>query len=169
VSAREFHFQCTRQCSGNRDVIGHLVGKFMRLPADRQADLLRAVWHLARARVRHLIQPSHVLINPALSPPLQAAEPAPTSRFDPLVAGKVAAAIETAAGHVPWRSDCLIQAMAATDWLKRLGFEPRLKIGMKRSEAGEMLAHAWLELDGEVIVGGRGQNFADYAIFRRPA
>ena len=48
---------------------------------------------------------------------------------------------------------CLSQALAARWLLSRDGYAADLKIGA-RMENGELAAHAWLERDGRVILGG---------------
>lgn len=63
-------------------------------------------------------------------------------------------AIDTAARHVPWRADCMIRSLAAARWLARHGYAPRFHLGVLKSDAEEIRAHAWLTLDGRVIVGG---------------
>src|SRR5207249_927199 len=70
--------------------------------------------------------------------------------FDPEVAGW---AITVAARVVPWRSDCLVQAMAAANWLRRNGHNPIFHLGVARSEQGELTGHAWLTLNGRPITG----------------
>lgn len=49
---------------------------------------------------------------------------------------------------------CLSQALAARWLLSRGGYEAELKIGA-RIEDGALAAHAWLEHEGRVILGGR--------------
>jgi hypothetical protein len=71
-------------------------------------------------------------------------------RFDPELATW---AICAAARRVPWRSDCLIQALAAAAWLRRHGHEPVARLGVARGQ-GTLQAHAWLVLEERVIVGG---------------
>ena len=48
---------------------------------------------------------------------------------------------------------CLTQALAARYLLSRGGVPSVLQIGVARDE-GELQAHAWLERDGVVIIGG---------------
>jgi hypothetical protein len=48
---------------------------------------------------------------------------------------------------------CLTQAIAARWLLGRAGFPAELKLGARR-DAGQFLAHAWLEIDGRVVLGG---------------
>jgi hypothetical protein len=69
-------------------------------------------------------------------------------RTDP---ARVAWAVETAARAVP-RATCLSQALAADAMLRRAGRTPTLRIGVAK-EGGSLEAHAWLELDGSVLVG----------------
>ena len=37
-------------------------------------------------------------------------------------------AIGAAAARIPWRSDCLLQAMAADRWLRRCGMQPEFSV-----------------------------------------
>lgn len=114
----------------------------------RQARYLAcAPWHLLRARVE-LRRPVKAILDD-----LQAAGSArrrPDASFAPVTAGW---ALTAAARRVPWRSDCLVQAIAAARWLHRKGFAPQLHLGVARAAQHELKAHAWLTLDGVVIVG----------------
>jgi hypothetical protein len=62
-------------------------------------------------------------------------------------------AIASAGARVPWRSDCLIQAMAAAAWLDELGHGWTLNIGVRRGPGGALEAHAWLASGASVITG----------------
>ena len=62
-------------------------------------------------------------------------------------------AIASAAARVPWRSDCLIQAMATASWLRELDNGWTLHIGVRRGPAGLLEAHAWLDSGNTVISG----------------
>jgi hypothetical protein len=50
---------------------------------------------------------------------------------------------------------CLVQALAARWMLGRAGFDTRLRIGVVKSPKQELLAHAWLDYDGDTVIGGR--------------
>jgi hypothetical protein len=65
--------------------------------------------------------------------------------------GRVAWAVQTATRAVP-RATCLAQALAADAMLRRTGRAPTLRIGVAK-EGASLEAHAWLELDGAVLVG----------------
>ena len=51
-------------------------------------------------------------------------------------------AIGVAAVGVPWRSDCLLQAMAADRWLRRCGLHPKFFVGVAKDAFGQLQAHA---------------------------
>ncbi|HEX7071615.1 MAG TPA: lasso peptide biosynthesis B2 protein, partial [Rhodothermales bacterium] len=50
---------------------------------------------------------------------------------------------------------CLVQAMVVKGMLARAGVATDLRIGVRRDVEGTLTAHAWLEQQGEVILGGR--------------
>jgi hypothetical protein len=64
---------------------------------------------------------------------------------------RIAWAVEATARRIP-RASCLIQALAADAMLRRSGRLPDLHIGVVR-EGAAFEAHAWLELEGTVLVG----------------
>ena len=59
-------------------------------------------------------------------------------------------AIRRARRLSPFGGNCLSQSLALLWLLRRAGHEGEIKIGVKPAD-GRMLAHAWVELDGEVI------------------
>ena len=61
-------------------------------------------------------------------------------------------AVRTASAFVPG-STCLTQALAAKYQLERFGLNTQLHLGVTK-ENGRLLAHAWLQCDGEAIIGG---------------
>lgn len=50
---------------------------------------------------------------------------------------------------------CLVQALVVKGMLLRAGVSSDLRIGVMKNDEGKLLAHAWLERQGEVIIGGR--------------
>ena len=67
----------------------------------------------------------------------------------------VAWAVEAAARRIPGAT-CLTQAVSAQLLLLRHGHQAELCVGVARDEAGSFRAHAWVETDGKITVGGRG-------------
>lgn len=110
-------------------------------------DFAVASAELALARVR-LPKSNHTGL--LQSPALEARCPDPTNaRVD-----RVRIAIARASSRLPWRTDCLVQALAAHHWLRRLGVETSLSIGVPRNAQGRFEAHAWLTHGDVVITGG---------------
>lgn len=51
------------------------------------------------------------------------------------------------------RATCLTQALAARTLLRFSGQQSSLKIGVDKTEENKLTAHAWIELNGEIIIG----------------
>ncbi len=73
---------------------------------------------------------------------------------------RVSWAITLAARYVPWRSDCLIQVVAADRWLRRHGLCADFHLGVAKDVDGGLKAHAWLRYGGLTVTGGRYDEFA---------
>ena len=134
-----------------------------RLSPRQWADLARAALELGLARWRL----SHKTVRNALGPnngQRELAQPALDTDQKELV-HRVAFAIPRVGSRVPWRADCLVQALAARQWLDRFGIANELHVGV-RSPAGECLdAHAWLTCGEIVVTGG---DVANYVPFTQP-
>lgn len=55
--------------------------------------------------------------------------------------------------YLPWGRNCLVQALAATTWLRLLGYPACLWIGVQRPTGVALTAHAWVELEGRAVIG----------------
>lgn len=75
---------------------------------------------------------------------------------DPVLTGSVRRAVTITANHVPWNAVCLPQAMAAKFMLARRGCPSTLHLGVARTGADALTAHAWLEAGNAIVVGERG-------------
>ena len=62
-------------------------------------------------------------------------------------------AVEASSRLVP-KATCLTKALAARVLLTRLGYPAELRLGMVREKSGRVLAHAWIESEGRVVIGG---------------
>ena len=78
----------------------------------------------------------------------------PLVQHDRLSERHVIWAVEAAGRYSPVGSTCLATALVGQAILARHGYPAQLCVGVKRDPAGAFAAHAWLERDGEVIVGG---------------
>lgn len=74
-------------------------------------------------------------------------------------------AVEGAAARLPWRSTCLVRALAGRLMLGRRGVPSVLCLGVAKEE-GAIRAHAWLVASGGVVCGGpEAQGFTAIAAF----
>ena len=65
---------------------------------------------------------------------------------------KVSWAVGMASRIVP-RATCLTQALAAQVLLARQGCPATLTIGVAKSQQGQLEAHAWVEIQGRIVIG----------------
>jgi len=68
-------------------------------------------------------------------------------------ADTLAWALRAARRRLPFYATCFGEAVAAESLFRRYGYTPVMRVGAMRRE-GAFRAHAWLELDGVVVVGG---------------
>jgi hypothetical protein len=61
-------------------------------------------------------------------------------------------AVKAASRYVP-KATCLTQSLTAYCLLGRLGHLAKLEIGVARGKEGTLDAHAWVEVDGETLIG----------------
>jgi hypothetical protein len=71
----------------------------------------------------------------------------------PARAERIVWAVETAGGAIPGMKNCLVQAVAAEAMLIRAGHPCELRIGAAKNGPRELIAHAWLESEGRVLIG----------------
>lgn len=64
--------------------------------------------------------------------------------------------IVSAASRCIPRATCLTQALVAKTLLCRYGHTARMCIGVAMSHTNRLDAHAWVESNGQIIVGGSG-------------
>lgn len=120
--------------------------------------LLRAVGLLLYARLCLALRPADRLLSDlrrkSFTP--ETAAHLATTRAD---VERIAWAIAAASRRVPWRSDCLIQVVAADRWLKSLGLAGDFHLGVAKDAAGAFKAHAWLKCADQIIAGGTGDGY----------
>lgn len=73
----------------------------------------------------------------------------PAATHDPLA---LAWAVRATARRVP-QASCLTQALALEALMAEFGLRPELRIGVARHADGTFEAHAWVELEGRVLIG----------------
>jgi hypothetical protein len=75
---------------------------------------------------------------------------------------RIAWAIGRAQRLVP-RATCLPQALAAEALLRRARHPADLRIGVVKAGPARLVAHAWVESRGRIVVGDLRERLADYA------
>lgn len=68
--------------------------------------------------------------------------------------GWIAYVVPRIARIAPWRSDCLVQALAAHRWLAAHRIGSEIVIGVDHPQGGPFGAHAWLKCGEMMVTGG---------------
>ena len=121
-------------------------------------DLLRATLELAVARhklgsqtVRELLETTRLDRRPAASDSLSDAQLR--------LIGRVSFVVPRVGARLPWRADCLVQALAAQRWLGSSGIPTDLYIGVQKEAPSGFEAHAWLMRGDTIVTGGNREDF----------
>lgn len=131
------------------------IFRLFRRPPGEIALLARAGLELAIVRLGLLLFPFRWFYQ------RPARQPAAFQR-PPFPAPRIAAAVETAGRCVPGAT-CLVQALAGRHLLARYGYPSTLRLGVARGrEKDTLLAHAWLEWQGRVLLGGDVRNYSAF-------
>lgn len=127
-----------------------LVGKFLRLPSPERLLLLRAALLLGGIRLGLSLLPFPVLRG------LLSRVRVGRSRLDNVGHSSIDQpvwAVAAAGRYIP-KATCLAQALALQVLLTRQGHVVRLYIGVAKGKQGRLEAHAWVESQGKVLLGG---------------
>lgn len=127
--------------------------KFLNLTMSDRLLLIRALFWLGAIRLGLKLLPFQTLRR------LLARMAQPTGRLQAVEkpsVDNVAWAVMVASHYIPG-ARCLAQALATQVLLERRGYPTQLRIGFTR----QMSAHAWVECEGRVAIGGAG-NMARY-------
>jgi hypothetical protein len=60
--------------------------------------------------------------------------------------------VKTASRYIP-KATCLTQALAARCLLARQGHPTNMRIDVLKGDKGDLMAHAWLEYGGNILIG----------------
>jgi hypothetical protein len=128
------------------------VRKFLSLPVHERQLVFRVFLILGLIRLGMWVLPFRVLQRS-----LQQFFPCPTNTIlspaQKLSANHVSLAVKSVSRYVP-SATCLAQALAVQSLLSRGGIHSDLVLGVARDDASRIAAHAWVEIEGIVIIGG---------------
>ena len=122
-----------------------ILRKFAGYSALERRLVVKAWCTLIAARTLLWVVPYRWIEARVMQPP--AATPAPVPP------AAIALAVTRASKLVPFAT-CLTQALAGGFLIRRAGNNAIIHFGVAKGEAG-FKAHAWLESDGRILIGGR--------------
>ena len=135
------------------------LSKFLKLPLSKQRFLIEAVLLLTAMRISLRLLPYRVLRRFLFQ----------SDRTD---AGKhsegknqkneIVWAINTGGKYILREKSCLPLALAGQTLLRLHGFPARLCLGFQKNEDESIQAHAWVESNGKVVIGGLEDEIEQY-------
>lgn len=124
------------------------IARFAALPARDRRQVLRALPVVVAVRLALWILPLKTALR--LTCRLRDRRGAPPAH--PPGVHEITQAVRRAGRAVP-KANCLPQALAGQILLGRAGHESEMRIGVRLDAARGVEAHAWLEHQGEVVLG----------------
>jgi len=133
------------------------LGKFLRLPGADRRLLLKAALLVWAFRMALWLVPFKI-VRKFMA---KFAHEAAALRKETAPVDRIAWAVRTASRYAP-AATCLTQALATKFLLARSGHAATVRIGVARAGGGEFQAHAWVESDGRIVIGGSESSVKDY-------
>ena len=127
------------------------LARFLNLTAGERRLLVSALFHLVAIRIGLWVLPLQQLVKR-----LETLKVSKTFRVWNPPAERIAWAIRVVSRYLPGTRNCLVQSLAAQAMLARRGYPARLRIGVAKDEGGRLKAHAWVECEGNIVIGSRG-------------
>lgn len=125
------------------------LARFVTLPVRDQRLIVAAAGFLAAIRVGLWLLPLRWVQRVIRA--LETSPPPPDGGGPPFE--RIGWAVAVAGRRVPG-STCLVRALAAQGLFARHGYASQVRLGVARGPGRAFEAHAWLERDGQVLVGG---------------
>jgi hypothetical protein len=125
------------------------AGKFARLSRAEKVRLVEAFIWLSMVKIGLFLLPfksMRRLIETRLRPE--------SGKGDAAYIDQVVWAVQTASHYVPTGATCLTQALTVQMLLGRRGYPTQLHIGVTQDDSGQLKGHAWVEREGQVLIGG---------------
>ena len=123
--------------------------KLLKLNANERGLVISALLHLAAIRIGLWALPLQGMLRR-----LETLKVSKTRRG--LEPERIVWAIRAVSRYLPGTRNCLVQSLAAQAMLARRGYPARLCIGVAKDEGGQLKAHAWVECEGNIVIGSRG-------------
>ena len=124
------------------------IPKFLAWPYSKKKLLVQVFYLMVGFRIGLWVLPSR-FFNTSLSD-LELSDD--TRKPDWKIISEVVAFVRFCSRFIP-HATCLTQALTARTVLRRLGQNCSLKIGVDKDQDRKFLAHAWIVIDGKIIIG----------------
>lgn len=123
------------------------IKKFASLAPSQRRDLTRAVHALWVARCKLAFSPVGKILDRIER------RRAHDGTTDTHEAERIAWALAAASLLAPWRSDCLVQAIAAMTWAGQIGLRAEMHLGIRKTGRSRIEAHAWVTSGDRALCG----------------
>ncbi|MFC1889580.1 lasso peptide biosynthesis B2 protein [Thermodesulfobacteriota bacterium] len=127
--------------------------KLLRLKAVDRKLLLKTLSLLWAIRLGLWILPFNRLRNLLVQ---WSSKPSDLPKANEFYRDRVSWAVATAERFIPGKKTCLVQALAVQVMLTRRALPADLRLGVVKDESEGLRAHAWVESDGVIVIGGQG-------------
>jgi len=134
------------------------LSKFLRLRSADRGLLLKTMLLVWTVRLGLWLLPFHVVRQLLAKLALKSASSQNGGRA---LVDRDIWAVTVACRYVPLAT-CLTQALVTKVLLGRHGHHATVRIGVARSDGGELQAHAWVESNGRVVIGGSEASLKHY-------
>jgi hypothetical protein len=133
-----------------------IVSRWLALGWPERSSLLFAFYSLGLARLK-LSLLTFKRIAPSLGKVMPGSD-ANQPQDDNRQAAMFGWAVRTAARYTPWKSTCLVQAIAVNKLLRRHSIPGTLYLGVKKDDVrpSELNAHAWVRSGNRIVTGEGG-------------
>ena len=133
--------------------------RFLALPPIERRLVVRAALLLGVIRLGLRLLPFRTLWRLLNQAPRASVGSPTATHFSP---DRIAWAVRVASPVVLGVKPCLAQSLAVRLLLRRRGYPARLHLGVARGEGGQVQAHAWVETNGRVVIGGSASELERY-------
>lgn len=126
------------------------IGKLVTLPISEKKLLLQALGWVILFRTVLWLLPFRTIRSYVARSVKEKQLQGPVPNYSP---ERIAWAVTHTSRFIPMAT-CLTQALSTQMLLSANGHPSDLRIGVARGQQGEFMAHAWIESNGRVVIGG---------------
>ena len=79
--------------------------------------------------------------------------PVGEQKYCPPTTDEIVWAVNLSSRYMPGGAKCLARALTTQVLMSRHSYSPQLRIGVAKGDGGQLEAHAWVESQGEIVIG----------------